>query len=199
MPTSAIDSLVFRNMFGDREVRQIWSDEYRTQCYVDWEAALARAQAGLGLIPQDAATEINRVCKVENIDFSRLEEESLNIGYPVLGVVHQICHLCRGDAGNWCHWGATAQDVTDSATVFQIRASFDIVANKLDEAIAATANLARDIAARVADIAGPGSTLVSSTVRDLVAGSGLRFEDRGRHALKGLPEDMRIYAALHGA
>src|SRR5271155_139275 len=144
MPTSAIDSLVFRNMFGDREVRQIWSDEYRTQCYLDWEAALARAQAGLGLIPQDAATEINRVCKVENIDFSRLEEESLNIGYPVLGVVHQIGHLCRGDAGNWCHWGATTQDVTDSATVFQIRASFDIIANKLDEAIAATANLARD-------------------------------------------------------
>src|ERR1700691_3500880 len=140
MTTSAIDSLVFRNMFGDREVRQIWSDEYRTQCYLDWEAALARAQAGLGLIPQDAATEIDRVCKLENINFSRLEEESLNIGYPVLGVVHQS----RGDAGNWCHWGATTQDVTDSATVFQIRASFDIIVNKLDEAIAATANLARD-------------------------------------------------------
>src|SRR5271156_5647695 len=144
MPTSAIDSLIFRNMFGDSEIRQIWSDEHRTQCYLDWEAALARAQAGLGLIPKDAATEINRVCKVENIDFSRLEEESLNIGYPVLGVVHQIGHLCRGDAGNWCHWGATTQDVTDSAAVFQIRASFDIIANKLDEAIAATANLARD-------------------------------------------------------
>jgi 3-carboxy-cis,cis-muconate cycloisomerase len=68
MPTSAIDSLVFRNMFGDQEVRRIWSDEYRTQCYLDWEAALARAQAGLGLIPQDAAAEINRVCKIENID-----------------------------------------------------------------------------------------------------------------------------------
>jgi hypothetical protein len=142
MPTSTIDSLVFRNMFGDRGVRQIWSDEYRTQCYLDWEAALARAQAGLGLIPQEAASEINRVCKVENIDFARLEEESLNIGYPVLGVVHQIAHLCRGDAGNWCHWGATTQDVTDSATVLQIRAPFDIIANKLDEAIAAIANLA---------------------------------------------------------
>ncbi|WP_245321254.1 adenylate/guanylate cyclase domain-containing protein [Bradyrhizobium sp. NAS96.2] len=59
--------------------------------------------------------------------------------------------------------------------------------------------IAVNIAARVADIAGPGSTLVSSTVRDLVAGSGLRFEDRGRHALKGLPEDMQIYAALHAA
>jgi class 3 adenylate cyclase len=58
--------------------------------------------------------------------------------------------------------------------------------------------IAVNIAARIAGIAGPGSTLVSSTVRDLVAGSGLRFEDRGRHALKGLPEDLHIYAALNG-
>jgi class 3 adenylate cyclase len=57
--------------------------------------------------------------------------------------------------------------------------------------------IAVNIAARTAGIAGPGSTLVSSTVRDLVAGSGLRFEDRGRHALKGLPEDVHVYAALH--
>lgn len=58
--------------------------------------------------------------------------------------------------------------------------------------------IAVNTAARIAGIAGPGSTLVSSTVRDLVAGSGLRFEDRGRHALKGLPEDVHIYAALSG-
>jgi hypothetical protein len=138
MPSSAIDSVIFRNMFGSPEVRAIWSDEYRTQRYLDWEAALARAQASLGLIPQEAADEITRVCKVENIDFAKLEAETLTIGYPVLGVVHQIAKLCRGDAGNWCHWGATTQDVTDSATILQIRASFEVIARKLDEAIAAT-------------------------------------------------------------
>jgi 3-carboxy-cis,cis-muconate cycloisomerase len=144
MPSSAIDSVIFRNMFGSPEVRVIWSDEYRTQRYLDWEAALARAQASLGLIPQEAADEITRVCKVENIDFAKLEAETLTIGYPVLGVVHQIAKLCRGDAGNWCHWGATTQDVTDSATILQVRASFEVIARKLDEAIAATAKLARD-------------------------------------------------------
>ena len=56
--------------------------------------------------------------------------------------------------------------------------------------------IAVNIAARVAAAAGPGVALVSSTVRDLVAGSGLRFEDRGRHSLKGLPEDMQLYAAV---
>jgi class 3 adenylate cyclase len=56
--------------------------------------------------------------------------------------------------------------------------------------------IAVNIAARVAAMAGPNETLVSSTVRDLVAGSGLRFEDRGRHALKGLPEEVQLYTAL---
>jgi class 3 adenylate cyclase len=56
--------------------------------------------------------------------------------------------------------------------------------------------IAVNVAARVAAMAGPNETLVSSTVRDLVAGSGLRFADRGRHALKGLPEDVQLYTAL---
>ena len=53
-------------------------------------------------------------------------------------------------------------------------------------------------AARVVAMAGPSETLVSSTVRDLVAGSGLRFEDRGRHALRGLPEEVHLYTVLGG-
>jgi class 3 adenylate cyclase len=56
--------------------------------------------------------------------------------------------------------------------------------------------IAVHIAARVAATAKPGETLVSRTVRDLVAGSGLRFEDRGRHVLRGLPEEVNLYAVL---
>ena len=106
MPTSAVDSVIFRDIFGDADMRRVWSDENRTQRYLDFEAALARAQASIGMISKEAAAEITRVCKVENTDFVQLEKETLNIGYPVLGVVHQIARLCRGDAGNYCHWGA---------------------------------------------------------------------------------------------
>jgi class 3 adenylate cyclase len=55
--------------------------------------------------------------------------------------------------------------------------------------------IAVNIGARVASAAGPGEVLVSQTVRDLVAGSGLSFEDRGEHALKGVPERWRLYRA----
>src|SRR6476659_7807961 len=144
MPTSAIDSLIFRDIFGSPAMREVWSDRFRTQKYLDWEAALARAEAKVGLIPGEAADEITRVCKVENIDFDAYAKETVTIGYPVLGLVHQIAHLCRGDAGNYCHWGATTQDITDSATILQIKASFDLIAGDLDRAIAATEKLARD-------------------------------------------------------
>jgi 3-carboxy-cis,cis-muconate cycloisomerase len=144
MPTSVIDSLIFRDIFGSPAMREIWSDPFRTQKYLDWEAALARAEAKVGVIPQEAADEISRVCKVENIDFETYAMETLTIGYPVLGIVHQIAHLCLGDAGKYCHWGATTQDVTDSATVLQIKASFDLITKDLDRAIAATEKLARD-------------------------------------------------------
>jgi 3-carboxy-cis,cis-muconate cycloisomerase len=125
-------------------MREIWSDTYRTQKYLDWEAALARAEAKVRLIPQEAADEITRVCKVQNIDFEAYAKETLTIGYPVLGLVHQIAHLCRGDAGKYGHWGATTQDITDSATVLLIKASFDLIDKDLDRAIAATEKLARD-------------------------------------------------------
>ena len=93
MPTSAIDSVIFRDMFGSPAMRAIWSDEYRTRKYLDWEAALARAQARVEVIPQDAADEITRVCKVDNIDFARYAKETETIGYPVLALVHQIAGL----------------------------------------------------------------------------------------------------------
>jgi class 3 adenylate cyclase len=57
------------------------------------------------------------------------------------------------------------------------------------------AGMAVHIGARVAEIANAGATLVSNTVKDLVSGSGLRFEDRGAHALKGVPGEWRLYAA----
>ncbi|EPX73539.1 fumarate lyase superfamily protein [Schizosaccharomyces octosporus yFS286] len=143
MPTSVFDSFIFRGIFGETKVSHIWSDEYRTQQYLNWESALAKAEASLGLIPQEASKEISRVCEVKNIDFRRLEEETLTIGYPVLGVVHQIAKLCREDAGKYCHWGATTQDVTDTTTIIQILESFKVVRYYLEQAIEFTEILAR--------------------------------------------------------
>ena len=144
MPSSIIDSTIFRDIFGSGEMRQVWSDENRTRKYLDIERALAVVQARLGVIPQEAADEIVRHCALEQIDMDRLREQTERIGYPVLGVVSQLNALCRDKLGEYCHWGATTQDITDTATVLQIREALLIVDRELAGISAAMARLARE-------------------------------------------------------
>ncbi len=143
MSATVIDSVIFRNIFSTEAMRAVFSDENRIQKYLDFEAALARAQAALGIIPRNAADEIVRHCRVGQMDFARLEAETARIGYPVLPVVEQIVARCRDGLGEWCHWGATTQDVTDTATVLQIREALALIEAEIDGICAALAALAR--------------------------------------------------------
>src|SRR5581483_7053671 len=72
-----------------------------------------------------------------------LKATTERIGYPVLGVVSQLNALCRDKLGEYCHWGATTQDITDTATVLQIRDSLAIVERDLAEISSHLARLAR--------------------------------------------------------
>jgi 3-carboxy-cis,cis-muconate cycloisomerase len=143
MPASLIDSTVFRDIFSTEAMRGVFSDENRVQKYLDFEAALARAQARLGIIPKEAAEEIGRHCHVVEIDFGKLKSQTERIGYPVLPVVQQLVGLCRDGLGEWCHWGATTQDITDTATVMQIREALILIERHLDGIAGALAALAR--------------------------------------------------------
>src|SRR5215510_15128913 len=87
MPATALDSTIFRDIFTTEEMRRVFSDEQRVAFYLEFEAALARVQARLGIIPAEAASEIERTCKIDNIDFARLKQQTERIGYPVLPVV----------------------------------------------------------------------------------------------------------------
>src|SRR5262245_34313651 len=143
MPATTLDSAVFRDIFTTEAMRRVFSDEQRIAFYLEFEAALARAQARLGIIPANAADEIVRTCRVENIDFARLKTQTERIGYPVLPVVQQIVEKCAGGLGEWCHWGATTQDITDTATVLQIRAALLLVEKDMEAISASLADLAR--------------------------------------------------------
>jgi 3-carboxy-cis,cis-muconate cycloisomerase len=143
MTATALDSAIFRDIFSTPQMRQVFSDEARTGYYLEIEAALARAQARLGIIPQEAAREIERQCRIENIDLARLKQQTERIGYPILGVVQQIVGLCADGLGEWCHWGATTQDITDTAAIMQIRAALDLVEQDMEAIATALADLAR--------------------------------------------------------
>lgn len=110
--SSVQDSIIFGNILSTPESAAIWSDHARTQCYLDFEAGLAKSQAKLGVIPQKAADEIVKACDVKNIDFAELKKQTELIGYPILGVVKQVVkqvNKVEAGLGEWTHWGATTQ------------------------------------------------------------------------------------------
>jgi len=143
MPATIIDSSLFGDVFSTAAMRGIWSDENRVTQYLAFEAALARVQGRLGLIPTEAAEEIDRACRIERIDMTRLKTQTERAGTPIVGLVSQINALCKDGLGEYCHWGATTQDVTDTATVLQIRASLEIVDAELSAIGTALAALAQ--------------------------------------------------------
>jgi 3-carboxy-cis,cis-muconate cycloisomerase len=143
MASTLIDSRIFQGIFSSDAMRHVWSDENRTQKYLDIERALAVVQGRLGLIPQDAADEIVSHCTLDQIDMDKLRQQTERIGYPILGVVSQLNALCRDKLGEYCHWGATTQDITDTATVLQIREGLDLVEKDLTAIAEAMARLAK--------------------------------------------------------
>jgi 3-carboxy-cis,cis-muconate cycloisomerase len=143
MAATIIDSHIFGDMFSDARMRQVWSDENRTAKYLDIERALARVQGALGIIPQEAADEIVRNCNLEQIDWDRLKAKTEQIGYPIIAVVNQINANCRDRLGEFCHWGATTQDITDTAAVLQIREGLALIEGDLQTLSSTLARLAR--------------------------------------------------------
>jgi len=147
MPSTYLDSAVFRDIFTTPAMRAVWSDENRVQKYLDFEAALARAQAKLKIIPQEACDEILKHCDAKEYDMAKLKEATERIGYPVLPVVQQLVKLCKDGLGEWSHWGATTQDITDTATVLQIKESLALIEKEIEaicDALAALAKKYRD-------------------------------------------------------
>ncbi len=144
MAASIIDSSIFQGIFTTDAMRHVWSDENRTAKYVEIERALAVVQGRLGIIPKEAADEIVRHCRIENIDLARLRQQTERIGYPILGVVTQLNQLCRDKLGEYVHWGATTQDITDTATVLQIREALELVDAELAAIAQAMAKLAKE-------------------------------------------------------
>jgi 3-carboxy-cis,cis-muconate cycloisomerase len=141
---TVIDSDVYSDIFSTSAMRDVWSDRSRVQYYLDFEKALAITQTYLGVIPREAAEEISLHCNVDEIDFAKLKTATEHIGYPVLPVVQQLTALCKDDLGQWCHWGATTQDITDTATVLQIRSAFELIELEMKAVSESLSRLARD-------------------------------------------------------
>jgi len=142
MPVTVIDSGLFRDMFGTAEMRGLFDERATLQRYLDVEAALARVQARLGIVPEEAAAEITAKARVELMDEAAIAEETRIVGYPILALVRGISKACKDGLGEYSHWGATTQDIMDSGLALQIRDALDAIDRELETLAATLADLA---------------------------------------------------------
>ena len=142
MPATAFDSPILGNLFCTTAMREIFDDRNRIAIYLEIEAALARVEARLGIIPAEAADAIAKHATIENLDLEALARRTEVVGSPIIPIVEQLTHRC-GDLGQYVHWGATTQDLTDTAAVIQIRDALGIVDTELAAISDSLAKLAR--------------------------------------------------------
>jgi adenylosuccinate lyase len=143
MSAYVIDSELFRDQFGTEATRAIFSDRTTVQRWLDVEAALAKVQAKLGVIPAAAAQEIQDKARAELIDLGELKAEMDRTSHPIVPLLRAMKKICAGDAGEYIHWGATTQDIMDTGTILQVRDALDEIERGLRTVHANVCDLAR--------------------------------------------------------
>src|SRR5205823_9626775 len=147
MTIGVLSSTLFGDMFGTAAMRAAFGElGFLARC-AEVEAALARAQARAGIVPSEAAAAISKAAaavieRPGSLDLARLKRETETVGYPILPLVRQLAERA-GEAGRWVHWGATTQDIMDTAAVLQIRTGLELIENDLTALRDHLAGLAR--------------------------------------------------------
>ena len=123
-------------MFSTVGMQQVFSDQNTVQCMLDFEAALAAAEARAEIIPQKAVAAIAASCRADRINLQALAETAGQAGNLAIPLVKQLTAqvaLVDTEAAKFVHWGATSQDVIDTGMVLQLRQALDIISIELSE------------------------------------------------------------------
>jgi 3-carboxy-cis,cis-muconate cycloisomerase len=148
------DTLPTAARVSDPGIRALYQLDSRWQAWLDVEAALARAQAELAIIPQAAADAIARAARLEHLDRKRIDEGLARTGHTIVPLVWELARVVGDPHGGWVHWGATTQNITQTGDLLVLRQAHRIFRRLIGETLAAMA----DLAERGADMVLPGRT-----------------------------------------
>jgi adenylosuccinate lyase len=123
MASGVFDMALQRDLWSTAEVREIFGEHARVQRWFDYEAALAQAQASLGLVPEAAAREIDSKSRDGTIDLERIGVAVRVARHPLVPALRELARRCSDESAQWLHHGPTTQDVLDTGTVLQLRAA----------------------------------------------------------------------------
>ncbi len=131
---TAVNSQLLDSLFTTSPMREVFSNQARIQRMLDFEAALARAQAQVGVIPEAAAHEIEKKCDAALFDFEALARDAALAGNLAIPLVKQLTVLVAKDsdeAAKFIHWGATSQDGIDTGAVLQLGDALRLIDKQL--------------------------------------------------------------------
>src|SRR5882724_9185404 len=123
MPTT-LDCLLFRDVFGTARMRAVFDSRALLQSWLDVEAAIAEAEAEVGVIPTWAAERIREAADAQRYDLDELRVNMSLSQHPLVPTIRALGEAA-GPAGQYVHWGATTQDVMDTGAVLQVREALD--------------------------------------------------------------------------
>ena len=144
MTFSPTDSKIYAPLFSNPDIARIFSDEAFIQYLLEVEAALATVQGRLGVIPTEAAENIAAAAPGMQVDFEALRAGLEKAGVPIIELVRQLRLHVGKEAASYVHWGATTQDIIDTALVLQIRSGLNVIEQNLLNIIKNLAQLAHD-------------------------------------------------------
>lgn len=145
--STAFDSFYLKDRYGSEAMRAIWSDQAMVQAWLDCEAALALAEADVGIVPRAAARTIARAAAVRNVDLRAMRAEFDQTFNPILPLVNALRASLPEKAAQWVHWGATSKNIMDTGSALQIKATYDVVEaglNRIERALVVLARKHRD-------------------------------------------------------
>jgi adenylosuccinate lyase len=133
MASHIMDYEVYRGGWSTEEMRTIFDEKRRFQRWLDIEVALAKAQAQLGVIPREAADEIARHADIEKIDIRQIKADYQKTQHSLMPLLKGVQHLCRGNLGEYIHYGPTTQDIEDTGTILELKEAHKIILRDLRE------------------------------------------------------------------
>jgi adenylosuccinate lyase len=136
------DELPTAARITDPGIRALYRLENRWQAWLDVEAALAKAQAELGIIPPDAADAIARAARLQLLERVRIDEGLARTGHTIVPLVWELSRIVGEPHGGWVHWGATTQNITQTGDLLVLRQAHRIFFRLIAGALAAMADLA---------------------------------------------------------
>src|SRR3954452_20990910 len=136
------DELPTAARVSDPGIRALYRLENRWQAWLDVEAALAEAQAELGIIPVEAAPAIGGAARYALLDRARLDEGFARTGHTIVPLVWELSRVVGEPHGGWVHWGATTQNITQTGDLLVLRQAHGIFLRQIGAILSAMADLA---------------------------------------------------------